>query len=78
MSPYGGCGCCLHIVLDDSNYERHHVEWCRDNAKHGVCREVAELLLKLTDEGRKTALWKGRFINFLAVKESDVILDKED
>ena len=75
-TPGGGCGCCLHVVLDDGNYERQHVQWCLDNAKHGVCQEVAELLLHLTEEGREIAVGLG-CINFLAVKESQIILDKQ-
>jgi hypothetical protein len=70
-TPQGGCGCCLHIVLDDGNFEERHVKWCRDNAEHGVCREVAELLLELTDRGREIALGD-RFINILAVPESEI------
>jgi hypothetical protein len=72
-TPEGGCGCCLHIVLDDGNFERHHVEYCLENAEHGICREVAEMLLKLTEEGRELAVGHG-VINFLAVKESQIEL----
>jgi hypothetical protein len=73
-TPAGGCGCCLHIVLDDGNWERHHVEWCLEHAEHGICKEVAELLLKLTDEGREIAV--GHYpINILGVKESQINVD---
>lgn len=72
-TPEGGVGCCLHVVLDDSNWEREHVQWCFDNAKHGICKEVAEMLLKINDEGRELALDHG-FINVLAVKENQIEL----
>lgn len=75
-TPRGGVGCCLHIVLDDGNWEEEHVRWCLENAKHGICKDVCELLLRLTDEGRELALGVG-FINFLGVGE-DQILDCED
>jgi hypothetical protein len=26
--PGNGVGGSLHIVLDDDNYEQHHIEWC--------------------------------------------------
>lgn len=71
-TPEGGTGCCLHIVLDDGNFEKEHVEWCLNHAEHGICREVAELLLKLTEEGRELAVGYG-VINFLAVKESQIL-----
>lgn len=71
-TPEGGCGCCLHIVLDDGNFETEHVLWCLRNAKHGICKEVAELLLMLTEEGREVAVGLGR-LNFLAVKESQIL-----
>lgn len=49
-------GCCLHIVLDDGNWKREHVQWCLERTEHGVCREVAELLLKLDDNERRLRL----------------------
>lgn len=72
-TPEGGCGCCLHVVLDDCNFEREHVQWCLDNAEHGICKEVAEMLLKLTEEGRQVAVGY-RFINILGVKEDQINL----
>ena len=75
-TPEGGCGCCLHIVLDDGNFEKEHVQWCLEHAKHGVCKEVAELLLCLTEEGRELAVGHG-FLNFLAVKEDQILLPDE-
>lgn len=49
----------LHIVLDDGNYERHHVEFCLQWAKDrddpdGVM--LAGHLLLLTDEERRVLL----------------------
>jgi hypothetical protein len=70
-TPQGGCGCCLHVVLDDGNFEKEHVQWCLHNAKHGVCREVAMMLLYLTEEGRELAVGHA-FLNFLAVPESQI------
>jgi hypothetical protein len=70
-TPEGGCGCCLHIILDDGNVRESDVLFCLENAKHGICREVAELLLLLTEEGRETALGLG-CINFLAVKSAQI------
>lgn len=70
-TPEGGCGCCLHIVLDDGNVDNNDIEYCIENARHGICKEVGELLLHLTLEGREIALGYG-FINFLAVKESQI------
>lgn len=75
-TPEGDCGCCLHIVLDDGNISDGNIQWCLENANHGVCREVAELLLKLTEEGREVALGHG-IINFFAVKESQIITEDE-
>jgi hypothetical protein len=50
-------GCCCHIVLDDFNYEAHHVEFCLEEAKKNycsTCKEMCELLLSLpSDEHRK-------------------------
>lgn len=70
-TPEGGCGCCLHIVLDDGNFEEDHVRYCLEHAQHGICREVAELLLKLTEEGREVAVGFG-LLNILSVKESQI------
>lgn len=42
----------LHIVLDDYNWERYHVEWCRDRAaKEGdvAGQRFAEAILTMTD-----------------------------
>ena len=49
-TPEGGCGCCLHICLDDGNLRNSDMEWCLENSvKHGICKEVAELLLEVAD-----------------------------
>lgn len=52
-NPTGGY---LHIVLDDENSERCHVEWCRDlAAKNGdlVGVTLADALLELDDDERE-------------------------
>jgi hypothetical protein len=71
-TPEGGCGCCLHIVLDDGNVKEYHVRYCLENAEHGICKEVAEMLLRLTEEGREVA-FGDRFINILSVKENQIL-----
>jgi len=57
-------GCCLHIVLDDGNWKREDVQWCLERAQHGICREVAELLLKLDDKERELRLKSAGFLDF--------------
>lgn len=77
-TPGGGAGCCLHIVLDDGNFEKDSVQFCLDhvNPKHGICKEVAEMMLQLTEHGRETAVGLG-MINFEAVLASDIELKKD-
>lgn len=53
FNPTGGS---LHIVLDNGNYERNHVEFCRQyavdhNDEDGV--KLADALLTLTDTERE-------------------------
>jgi len=51
-----GVGCCLHIVLDDPNYDDASVLFCLGEAKqkkHKDCEEMAKLLLKLSFTQRK-------------------------
>lgn len=53
--PGNESGGSLHIVLDDGNIEREHVEFCRDWARDHddpAGEAFAELLLTLTDEER--------------------------
>jgi len=50
------CGGALHIVLDDGNVERSHVEWCLAYAKEigdADAFELAQDLLELTDAQRE-------------------------
>lgn len=56
-TPGGGCGCCLHICLDDGNLRNSDIIWCLENSvKHGICKEVAELLLEVADTEEKREL----------------------
>jgi hypothetical protein len=51
--PDNGVGGNLHVVLDDNNWQRCHVEFCRTEASNGgdiAGMRFAELLLTLTDE----------------------------
>jgi hypothetical protein len=48
-SPTGGAGCCLHVLLDDANYDS--AEWCLANAReqgHVDCIQLAEMLTKMS------------------------------
>lgn len=49
--PRGGC--CWHIVVEDGNLRKHHIEWCAEYAErqevddpgaHATCLELARLL----------------------------------
>lgn len=51
--PGNGCGGILHIVLEDSNTERHFVEWCLEyaalrNDVEGV--KLAQILLMFEED----------------------------
>ena len=62
-TPEGGCGCCLHIVLDDGNMEYEAVEFCVNWAKkreHTKCIELAEALLELTVDERESVTGWGK------------------
>jgi hypothetical protein len=50
-----GVGCCLHIVLDDGNFEDGHVEWCIEHLQEGHvrCRELALLLKQMSKTQRR-------------------------
>lgn len=53
--PGNEAGGLLHIVLDDSNVEEEHVEFCRDQARAANDEDaywLAQLLLCLTEEQR--------------------------
>lgn len=41
-----GDGCCLHVVLDDNNYDS--VQFCLDYAKEINCQECTQLAEKLS------------------------------
>lgn len=44
-----GAGCCLHVVLDDGNLGRSHVEFClRQPDCCAECIRLGRLLLRLT------------------------------
>jgi hypothetical protein len=46
-------GCCLHIVLDDSNLEQRHIEFCaRESCGHEDCKFVCSELMRMTDAER--------------------------
>ena len=54
-TPEGGCGCCLHIVLDDCNVSDGDVQFCRDYAVergHTDCVTLSDLLLKMSKTQR--------------------------
>ncbi len=51
-------GCCLHIVLDDTNVADGHVEFCLEKARergHADCITAAEMLLAMTTTQRRKA-----------------------
>lgn len=51
----GGAGCCLHIVLDDSNIEDGSVEFCIGWAQkhsHPDCEKLGRLLLQMSKTQR--------------------------
>jgi len=57
--PGNICGGILHIVLDDENYETHHVEWCREEAVSANDQDaifIADVLLLYTEEERAVVL----------------------
>jgi hypothetical protein len=54
--PTNGAGGCLHLVLDDGNVRRGHVEYCRHVAweegdEDGV--ELCDLLLRMSVSQRR-------------------------
>lgn len=53
--PWGGVGCCLHVVLDDGNYEDSIVAFCYETAvkaEHRKCIDAASMLLKMSKTQR--------------------------
>lgn len=62
-NKYSCVGGQLHIVLDDENIEDGHIKYClqcidkiEDQEERNVCKECAELLLKLSYSARKRLL----------------------
>lgn len=51
-SPYGGAGCCLHVLTDDGNYDS--ADWVLNNAEpsHHDCIEAAKLLVSFSPTRR--------------------------
>jgi hypothetical protein len=43
----------LHIVLDDGNYERCHVQFCIDTAKNEETKQLGLVLLMLSNSQRR-------------------------
>lgn len=69
-------GCCLHIVLDDGNYEDHHVAYCRKYAIENGCDECLELsdLLLLMSPSQRHKLSTGGYGGFMASRNAVPIL----
>jgi len=60
--PSGGCGCCLHIVLDDGNIQDASVQLCLDIALrdgHDICARVAQRFLEASVHARALQLFGG-------------------
>lgn len=60
--PDNGAGGKLHVVLDDNNWEREHVQWCRDRATEAddkAAVRMAKVLLELTDDQLRAWLGPG-------------------
>lgn len=51
--PGNGAGGELHIVLDDSNYERGHIRWCIEGATKVETRWLGHVLLMLSNSQRR-------------------------
>jgi len=51
-----GAGCCLHVVVDDGNWQQCFadscLEWARENG-HPDCIAAAEMLAQMTGTQRK-------------------------
>jgi len=55
----GGAGCCLHVVVEDGNYDDSAVEVCIRDAQatgHIMCQTVADFLRRLTRDERRAFL----------------------
>jgi hypothetical protein len=53
MLPGNGAGGELHVVLDDGNYARSHIEWCLANAQREETKALASVLLLLSNSQRR-------------------------
>lgn len=66
----GNCvGGCLHIVLDDDNFEDEHVRWCRAEAEKRNDQDamfMADVLLLYTEDEREEILAYPRFPEYVA------------
>lgn len=63
-TPEGICGCCLHVVLDDGNWEDEHVQFCIDRAAtkgHAFCKELGERILAIPEAERDAATRRNGF-----------------
>lgn len=54
--PNGGVGGNLHIVVDDFNIERYHIERCLDDGLTAIEKECALYLLDMPFRTRAAAL----------------------
>ncbi len=48
-SPGGGVGCCLHVLVDDANYDcaRFCLEYARERG-HELCARAAEMMTRMS------------------------------
>ena len=51
--PWNGAGGELHVVLDDGNVERSHIQWCLDNAQQAETIALCRVLLMLSGSQRR-------------------------
>jgi hypothetical protein len=51
--PGNECGGELHIVLDDHNYQRPHIRWCREHATKPETIALCDVLLLMSNSQRR-------------------------
>ena len=54
--PMGVCGCCLHVMIDDPNYDDHTAAFCLQYARelgHPECIALAEKMILMSPTQRK-------------------------